>query len=393
MQSKKIGIIGGGASGLFAATMLSKKTNASVYIFEKNDRLGKKLSQTGNGQGNLSNRDLRKEFFHSSKKDFFLYAIEKYGVNELEDFYNSLGIFLTGEKKLYPLSKQASAVTDTLRNALNMDKVNVYLNTKVDKVKKAGDKYEVYFGKEKMLFDYLIMAFGGKAAPFLGTDGSSYDLVLSLSHKLTPTYPSVVMVKTANGGFKSLKGIKTESKIKAVGDGEKEGFGDILFTDYGLSGSAIFSVSPVLCRGGKVYIDLLPSVEKAALIKMIDKRIASGFKKGEILSGIVHNQLARYIYNLAESSGEVSSKTLCEKLKQFTAEISSTCSFDYAQVTRGGIDANDIDDKTMESKINKNLFIIGEALDVDGDCGGYNLHFAFSSAALCTDEIKERLKG
>ncbi len=382
----KIMIIGGGASGLFAAAMLADKIKGkNIVVLEKNERVGKKLSQTGNGQGNLTNSDLSLKYFHSNESDFPKYALDKYGLPQIEDFYKKIGVFLCGNGKRYPVSKQANAVTDALRFYLEKQGVTILTETKVTGLEKKKDVFIAETDNGTFKSDFAILAFGGKAGKPYGTDGSAYFLAENFGHTLTALYPSLVQLKTQT--FKGLKGIKVEANITAVGEETKTSFGDLLFTEYGVSGNAVFAVSGTVAKGGRLEVEFLPEFTFEEVKNMLSVRKSLGYGGEELTLGLLHKMLGKVIY-------ESSNRTIedyAAKIKKFPITVTGTLDFNFAQVTKGGIRVCEVDSKTMQSKFESGMYIVGEALDVDGDCGGYNLHWAYASAATACDDICKKV--
>ena len=229
------------------------------------------------------------------------------------------------------------------------------------------------------------MATGGKAQKQFFTDGSSYAIAQRLGHKITPLHPSLVQLKTDTYFIKTLKGIRADCNVSAKSQSgvQKACRGDVIFTDYGLSGNAIFGVSPVFsAENGMVSIDFLPDFSEQDISRTLENRLKNGVERREIFSGLVHNQIGRAVVKRADEEGGDPVKTL----KNFTLKVGGTLGFDYAQTTCGGVDMRDIGDD-LQSKIVKNLYFAGEILDVDGDCGGYNLHWAFTSAKRVAESI------
>ena len=380
-----VAIIGGGASGLVSGLILAKKGyGKDTVILEKCDRVGKKLAVTGNGQGNLFNYDLTSSHYHA-KKGFVDYAINKYGVKEYVDFLRSVGIVTVNEDgKAYPLSKQANSVVDMYRSCLFEKGVEVLTSSEVKRIEKQGDKYLVFVNGEQITADYVIFACGGKAGKQFGTDGTQYDLLANFGHKTTKLYPSLVQLKCDNKDYRILDGIKCEVRLTLNGTSYD---GDLLFTKYGISGSAVFYLSAYLNNDGRdiVFADFLPKYSEEEVFDMLSekKKNMPWLSLRELFIGIINKKVGEVI---AKISGN-DLKTAVRTLKNFKNDVTGTLGFDYAQVTRGGFITDCIDGKTMQSTLSENLYIIGEALDVDGDCGGYNLQWAFSSASLAVNCI------
>ena len=235
----------------------------------------------------------------------------------------------------------------------------------------------------------MVVATGGKAQKQFKTDGSSYGLVKKFGHETTPLFPSLVQLKTDTQYTKSLKGIRINCIVTALCKNQEIATvaGDVIFTDYGVSGNAVFSVSPYVAdkQNAVLSLCLLDEADENIIADIRNKKNL-GYPKSELLSGTLHNQIGRAVINRCQSDDE---KVICNTLKNFTLKVFGTLGFDYAQVTKGGIEMSGVTDE-LESKFKKNLFFAGEILDVDGCCGGYNLHWAFSSAFAVADAIIKR---
>ncbi len=395
----KVAIIGGGASGIITAVELVSGNNAllgkEIVILERNDRIGKKLIATGNGQGNILNKNISKENYYGEEDIIqnFLNGIKEIS---LEEYFYKLGIpqIECEEGKLYPISKQASAVLDVLMKYLFSKGVNVITNEKVTKIEKQKEIYKLTTEKAGYLASKVVVATGGKAGKHFGTDGTSYGLVQNLGHELTSLYPSLVQIKLSLTKIKGLKGIKERARVYAK-DGEKvlkSQVGDVLFTEFGASGSAIFQISGHLAKAQKpnVRIEFLPNYTLEETEKIIKDKISncSFMQKEEVLCGIINKKIGLQIL---KDLKEYSYKEIANNIKNFNIEVKGSLGFDYAQVTKGGITVKNLNAKTFESKVNSGLYIVGETLNIDGDCGGYNLAFAFYSGITCAKNIKNKL--
>ena len=391
----KVAIIGGGASGLFSAIELLTGENAfrgeDVVILERNDRLGKKLVATGNGQGNLSNVNLSAQNY-SGDSAFISAFIEQ--VKKLNPvlYLNNLGIITEKDEtgRIYPVSRQANSVLDILRQFLASKNCTVITGFKATKINSCGEEFSIISEKgDEISARKIILAAGGKAAKQFGTDGFSYSLATAFSHKLTPLFPSLVQLKTEKDFIKGLKGIKHNVRL-ALYDGEKTvktATGDFLFTDFGVSGNAVFKVSDKVqtLKNPVLNIDFVPNISENDLITILKRRKEQGFiPKQEMLNGIVHKKLGESIY---KTCGEDVLRT-AKAVKSLKLKVVGTLGFDYAQITKGGIMTKDIIPETYESKLQKGLYIVGEMLDVDGECGGYNLTFAFTSGIAAAKAVK-----
>ncbi len=393
----RVAIIGGGASGLLCAVELLKGDKSlkgtDVAIFEKNDRVGKKLIATGNGQGNLSNINLKEKFYHGDK-NFIKAIFSKTEFSSISDYFSSLGIplFPAKDGKLYPLSKQASSVLDTLRGFFAYKNLQIKTSEKVNKVKKIDNKFKVLTDNGEYVCDKVVLAFGGSCGKQFGTDGTAYTLAEDFGHKTTKLIPSLVQLKTETQKIKGLKNLKENACVSAF-DGKQflvKSTGDVLFTDYGVSGNAIFNVSGYLteAKNPKIIVEFLPDLSNEQTENLIEKRLGLPYvNKEDILCGLVNKKIGQAILKTVK---KFTAKEITNSLKNFTLDITGNLGFNYAQVTKGGIDTLDIG-VNFESKLCAGLYILGEALNVDGDCGGYNLNFAFASGIICAKDIKQNL--
>lgn len=391
-------IVGGGAAGLISAVELVDGKNAlpgnEVVILERNDRVGKKLIATGNGQGNLTNVNMGEQYYYGDAQ-FIKALIENQKAINLEKYLFNLGIPLTTEKggKQYPLSKQASSVLDTLRAYLKDKGVLEITGKKVTEIKKEKQGFIVCCDKEKYACKNVIFATGGSAGKQFGTDGSAYAIVEKLGHKKTPVYPSLVQLKTQTDAIKGLKGLKENACVTSFCNGKplKSSTGDLLFTDYGVSGSTIFNVSASIAGKTDAYliIEFLPELSFSQTEKILKTRAKKSYvKKEDLLCGVLNKRIGQAVIKSAKSQ-EI--EDIVYAIKNFKLKVTGSLDFSYAQVTRGGIKTDKIDKQTYESKLVDNLYLVGEVLDVDGDCGGYNLTFAFICAICAARAIKQKI--
>ena len=384
-----VAIIGGGASGLACAVhLIRSNSKLNIAVIDAGERLGKKLASTGNGQGNVTNRNMSLDYYFSGNLDLVDKVALSADRKELENglFHCILQADAVG--RVYPTGKQASALVDSLLYELRQSGVHTFLNTKVIDIDK--NLNITFHSGEKITAEFAVLCTGGKAQKQYKTDGSSYLLAQKLGHKLTPLYPSLVQLKTDTQYIKNLKGIRVDCEVTAFSGGQAiaKTRGDVIFTDYGVSGNAVFSISSYIVDKPDVTLSLnfLPFDDKK-IIKDIEDKKKTGYSDSELLSGTLHNQLGRAIIRRSNS---IDPKVICKTAKNFTLNVVGTLGFDYAQVTRGGIEMNGITDE-LESKFAKNLFFAGEILDVDGCCGGYNLHWAFASGYAVAYSIIKRL--
>ncbi len=384
-----VAIVGGGASGLALAALLSRTTKLNICIFEGGARLGKKLASSGNGQGNISNVEITQSNYHGGGKKLAFDIISRYKQVYKQLFY---GKFTCDEKgRIYPAGRQASSLTDCLIAELSRGGVNVFTSVKVLEIRK-GKNFTFKLSDGTVAeAKYAAICAGGKAQKQFGTDGSSYALAQSFGHKITPLYPSLVQLKTDTTYIKTLRGIRADCVVKALigGKSVKESRGDVIFTEYGISGNAVFYVSPAFAgNSGEVILEFAPEFTEDELKEDIKIKQSLGYAESELLSLTLNNQIGRAIIKRAGSSDAAK---IARTAKNFTLPVLGTLGFDYAQVTRGGVDMRDIK-QNLESSLCENLYFAGEMLDVDGDCGGYNLTWAFASAACAAHSIAENEK-
>lgn len=369
---KKIVVIGGGAAGLSCAVMLARK-GCPVTVLERGERVGRKLASTGNGQGNVTNIDMDARHFFSDDIAKTERLLSRFGYRDTVAFLESMGgIFLPDSRgRVYPAGRQASAIVDLFRFELERLNVEVCLRAQVNELAYDGN-FLIGWEGGHMRADAVVLAAGGKAAPKFLTDGSAYALVKSFGHIPTELEPSLVRLKCDRNIAKRLRGIRVDSALKAVRAGNTvyETRGDVLFTENGISGDAVFRASAHVGKGDTVFLDFLPDVSYPKAEEVIAK-------KG--LYCVVNNGLARVIES-------VSKDRRAEFVKSFPLTVEGKEGFSEAQVTKGGIRLSEVDDRLM-SKNRSGLYFAGEILNVDGECGGYNLQWAFTSAFAVSEGI------
>lgn len=392
-MKRRIAIIGGGASGLFAAIFAAENGENEVTVYEGGERIGRKILATGNGRCNMTNINADLENYYGKNPKFILGAKNRFWVDETLDFFKSIGIVskVEEEGKVYPYSDQASAVLDVLRFCAEKRKINIVTSCEIAAAEKVKDKFRIssYDGR-RFEADKLIVATGGKAAPNLGSKGSGYDILKDFGHTITPLKPSLVQIKTETGVVKKLKGIKLNANVTIGSDSR---YGEVLFTEYGLSGPAVFSLSAKLGKQKIISLDIMSEYSQEQLYDIIAERIALNPKitlenffvgmlnkrVGQALLKFVGIEpLSRYAVTLSDK--EI--RRICSVIKKWDFNITGTMSWNNAQVTKGGALTSEFNPATMESKITEGLYACGELLDIDGDCGGYNLQWAWSSGYI-----------
>ncbi|EXF27186.1 flavoprotein [Finegoldia magna ALB8] len=401
----KVGIIGAGASGVFAALIL-KQNYIDTTVIERNTNALKKIYATGNGRCNFTNRNVSYKNYHGENPKFTISAIKKFDNYDVIEFFNDMGIpeVELENGKIFPKSLQASSIVKQMMCLANHLEVEFIFDSFVDDVRKNGDVFEVKSNDSIYKFDYLIVACGSKAYKKSGSDGNGYILMKKLGHNIVKTHPGIVQLRLNGDSFKKMSGTKFKANAKLVVDGKEvfEFYHDVLFTDYGISGPTILQLSGEAIRAKnngldvKIRIDTVDLDENKLYEHLIYIISLNYYKKiNELLVGLINDNLIEEVLNQAGISYDINvcelSKEeiykLAHTLKNLEFSVSGYKDEDSGQITCGGVDTDEINPSTMESKKIKNLYIIGEIMDVDGDCGGYNLQWAFSSAYSCAMSI------
>lgn len=401
----RVGIIGAGASGVFAALIL-KQNYIDTTVIERNANALKKIYATGNGRCNFTNRNVSYKNYHGENPKFTISAIKKFDNYDVIEFFNDMGIpeVELENGKIFPKSLQASSIVKQMMCLANHLEVEFIYDSFVDDVRNNGDVFEVKSNGSLCKFDYLIIACGSKAYKKSGSDGNGYILMEKLGHNIVKTHPGIVQLRLNGDSFKKMSGTKFKANAKLVVDDKEvfEFYHDVLFTDYGISGPTILQLSGEAIRAKnkgldvKIRIDTVDLDENKLYEHLIYIISLNYYKKiNELLVGLINDNLIEevlnqanieYDINVCELSKEEIYK-LAHTLKNLEFSVSGYKDEDSGQITCGGVDTDEINPSTMESKKIKNLYIIGEIMDVDGDCGGYNLQWAFSSAYSCAMSI------
>ena len=392
-----IGVIGGGASGMAAALAAADNKEVQVILMERQTRVGRKLLSTGNGRCNLTNLHAGTGGYHGNAPEFSDYAISRFPPDAAIEWFQGLGLLTVTEDsgRVYPYSDQANSVVDVLRFGLERPNIRVMLGFEVEKVKKIPNGFRVEAKEEAVECEKLIIACGGLAGTKLGGSMSGYKLLRSLGHSCTKLRPTLVQLKAGWGGCPSLKGVRANCRAEILHNGEKtaESTGQLQFTEYGLSGPVIFEISRDVCQGGGSWacrLDFLPEMREEALRRELERRRETNLPVSELLTGILHNRLGRVLTQSAGLAPNAMVRDLSDweitqavsAVKGLEISITEPMGMDSAQVTAGGIVTTEFDETTMESRLVPGLYACGEVLDIDGDCGGYNLQWAWSSGHL-----------
>ena len=395
----EIAVIGGGASGLMAA-ITAKKSGKEVVILERKDRILKKVLITGNGRCNITNVNANISNYFGKNISSVENILNRFTPHDTMDFFNELGIVCNEENrgKVYPLSGQASSVVDALR--FEAEKLGIKIETEfyVRKIEKDGFKFRIYSeDRKKIEAGRVIIAAGGQSYPELGSNGSGFELAKELGHSVTKLSPSIVQLKTEKYQVKGLQGIKTDVAVTAYGDNKKicTYDGELLFTDYGISGNVVFNISFVmpLYKNVEFEIDFMEKFDYNELYEMLKerKRILSHLTMENYFNGMINKKLGQFLSKVSgieklskpvKDLNDSDIRKLCTVLKKYRVKILETTGFKNAQVTAGGVLLDEVNTETLESKIVKGLYFSGEVLDVYGECGGFNLQWAWASGYI-----------
>lgn len=396
-------VIGGGASGLALAVMLKQqKPYLRVDVLEQLERVGKKLSVTGNGRCNITNLDLNNRYYSNSLPQA-MQILNSFSYKQTESFFSNIGVeFLPEGKKVYPRSLQASSVVDALRFSAESMGVNIKIGFRVESLTK--DKNAFCINNEFFSKTAVVAAGGLAGGSRLGSNGDGYYLLKKFGHKIFEQKPVIVQIKTQNSVTKRLKGIKANALVTVhCGSALKfSEFGEVLFCDYGLSGPAVMQLSRHCENGGIIELDLFNDYDENKLYNLILKRrsIFQSYELNQFFCGLLQKRLGQAVLfsldlklsNNADTLSDNDCKRLAFTLKHFKFQIMGNTGFLNAQATSGGADLTQFGTKTLMSESVPGLFAIGEVLDVDGDCGGFNLQWAWSSAFTASRGIISYLK-
>lgn len=397
-------IIGGGASGLMCAVgAKTKNPNLSVAIIEKNPRVGKKLLSTGNGRCNLTNKFVSADRYCGSFKKQSNILFEKYNTDKLIEIFKSLGLltFCDSEGRYYPLCKQASAVLDVLRFACDRLGVEILCDESIKSVKKSNGSFEIKTQNDVFISEKLVVACGSKAAPKLGGSSSCSDYLKNFGHKFIPFSPALCPVKVESDVLKSLKGLRASARAVLLDSNYnslKEEYGEVQFSDNALSGICIFNLSLYAKKGYVIALDLAENYSEKELFNVLlsNNRLFANLTVDNIFTGIFQKRLGQAVLKtagisnfarLCSSLGKNEIAQLAKTVKHMEFRVIENCGFEQAQAALGGALGNEINEHTMESKKVKNLFVCGEAVDICGECGGFNLHFAFASGLVAGENL------
>ena len=392
-----VGIIGAGASGMAAALWASQEPDVQVILMERRARVGRKLQATGNGRCNLSNEKFHISHYHGEDPTFTEQVFSQFGVEDTLSWFSSLGLCTVTEQsgKVYPYSDQANSVVDVLRLALDKENITLRLGFEAEKIKYSPNGFAVESKEEIVTCDRLIVACGGLAGSKLGGTMAGYKLLSKLGHRSTKLRPNLVQIQSRWQALSSLKGVRANCNVEILYNGDlfAQSRGELQFTEQGLSGPVIFEISRDVCSASGSWIarlDFMPQWNEGKLMAHLQNRMQTNYPIDELLTGVLHNRLGRVLTQCAGIKGKAYCKDLsqreleelCRCVKALEVELTEPMGMENAQVTAGGVLTDDFDPYTLESKKIPGLFVCGELLDVDGDCGGYNLQWAWSSGCV-----------
>ena len=392
----KVCVLGAGASGLMAA-ITARRNNENVTIINNANKPGKKILMTGNGKCNITNLSMNETFYDDDCKAFVKDVLAEFSEKDTLKFFEDIGVH-TYDKDgyVYPLSNQASTVLNHMLIEAERLGVKIINECIVKDIK----NNTIICEDREINFDKLIIATGGVTAKKSGSDGSSYDLIKKLGHTVINPVPVLTGVACSNKRLKDISGVRSKVVANLLYDEKLIDFegGECQFTDKGLSGICIFNLSIKIkkliekaeYKNIVIDLELCPEINKEDLEYLLITSKSLSMPVADVLNGFINFKLATYIcknanVNPYKDSFELSDKDvkiLSDKIKHFTFNVSELINSDNAQATSGGVALQEVDSKTMKSKINDNVYFAGEVLDVVGKCGGYNLQFAFSSGFI-----------
>jgi len=395
LKEKKVAIIGGGASGLLCAIFCAKKS-LQVDIFEQNSKCAKKILVSGNGRCNITNKNITLNDYFSQNPLFVEFALKEFGFSEFEKFCESIGLLLDvkNDGRVYPISNEAKGVASLLLSNAKSLGVTIHTDKKISDIKKLLSEY-----------DSVVIATGSEAASHLGGNRDGLVFAEEFGHNIIPTYPSLVQLHLNSNIAKKMSGAKIDGEVTLLINNKKEltSSGDILFTDYGISGFAVLDISQMASSAlmefshVSISINLLPTFSAQKLSAHISKLAVSSPKMTifDILIGLVPTKIASGILEELDIStslcgdeiGIKLSKKISNQMLNWRFDVNDTHGFRHAEVSGGGVDTTEINSRTMESLKQKNLYFCGEVLDVVGRRGGYNFAFAWASGHLAAKHI------
>ncbi len=404
---KRVLIIGGGASGLMAA-IIAARNGAKVTVLEHQNQIGKKILVTGNGRCNFTNTDQDLSHYHSENLMNMAIALKQFTSQDTVRFFTELGVFSKNRNGyLYPHSDAASAILDVLRMECEHLKVKLACQIEVESIEKDGEIFKVRTPGWTYEAEKLILATGSRAAPATGSDGSGYELAKSMGHTLIEPYPALVQLLSKEKCLNALAGLRVDARVILFADEKPviSNRGEVQLNANNISGIPVFQISAdaakAFAKGQKchVVLDFLPDFSEELLQGFMKNRIKnSGYKSAvNFLTGLFAKKLSEVLCGkcgfskkqIADNFTEDDISKLCKQIKNFRINLYETNAFEHAQCCVGGVSLDEINPLTMESTILSGLYFCGELLDVHGDCGGYNLQWAWSSGFLAGRAVND----
>lgn len=416
-------IVGGGAAGLVAAVCCAKKlygkTDTKIAVIEKEFKVGKKLLATGNGKCNMTNMNMSAEFYNKSSEAFLKNILSKYSPDKVISFWSSIGLICKSDSfgRVYPYSGQASAVLDILLLNLKSYGVDIFCETEITSIGSSERGYKLFSKKKTFTAEKVILATGGKVQPSLGSNGAAYKFAEELGLKCTPIFPSLAPISCDNKYLPFLKGVRIPAVVSLVADGKilRTEQGELQLNEKNISGICIFQLSRLVneyfstdridgvkYKNISVKVDFMPdySADEIEKLLYIKRKQLGNLTADELFTGIINKKIGKFLLQSSDVLPlEREIFTVTDEEIEILARAVKSCEFipsapsgiNSAQVTAGGIDINEVG-KNMQSVKYNNLYIIGEALNVDGLCGGYNLHFAFASGIIAGNDCANSYK-
>lgn len=398
----KVLIIGGGASGMAAALAASENPENKVVLLERQARLGRKLMATGNGRCNLTNRALTPENYHGQEPEFCRFALQRFDVENTLAWFRSLGLLTVCESsmRVYPLTDSANSVADVLRLRLEQRKnVTIATGWEITSLRRKNGCF-IATGADGRTEEAqrAIVCAGGLAGGKLGGTDLGYRLLASFGHTRTRLFPALVQIKTDTTLVRALKGVRCQAEVECGGLRVR---GEVQFTDYGVSGPMMFGLARRVATQGvqQLVFNFLPELEHDALVCELAQRVQTmpELPAEQLLTGLLHNRLGRTLLRGAGlrfdtpvcQLAQTELERLARMVRHFELNVQGLMGMEDAQVTAGGIRTAEFDPETLESRLCPGLYAAGEVLDIDGDCGGYNLQWAWSSGRLA-GEMRSR---
>lgn len=396
-------IVGAGASGLAAAISAKRKNkNLKIAILEAQKKAGKKILVTGNGRCNLTNTNVNKDFYHGSFD--VSPVLKRYSATKLIAYFSALGLVCDTESNglVYPHSRQASAVLDVLLMEIKRLNIKIICECKVELIRKKSGTFNIKTNNGNYVSKKVVMSCGGKAFPSAGGTGLGLDVIKNLGHKITPVSPALCPIQVNSSCIKNLKGIRAKAEVTLF-DGSKavkSEVGEVQFTDSALSGICVFNLTTLLpkVKSPVISVNLAKDYSYIELLNLLNdrKKLFANESIENYFTGLFHKNIGiallksvtdKPMTEICKRLSDKEIKALANIIQNWKFECKQCKDFSKAQVMLGGVNGSEVNNYTFESKIVKNLFICGEALDICGDCGGFNLHFAFASGIITGENL------